>query len=74
MDGLVVKNSCCASRGSGFRSQHQHDGSQSSLTLVPGDPAASAMASVCGILASGGKGMKKGQIPIEMKVQSHGVL
>lgn len=74
MDGLVVKSCCCASRGPGFRSQHQHDGSQSSLMLVSGDPTASSMASVCGTLASGGKGMKKGQTHIEMKVQSLGVL
>jgi hypothetical protein len=33
----MVKSTSCSSRGPGFGSQHPHHGSQSSVTLVPGD-------------------------------------
>lgn len=36
MDGSGGKSFCCASRGPGFSAQHQHDGSQSSLTSSRG--------------------------------------
>ena len=34
---LLVKSSCCSYRGPRFSSQHSHDSSQPSVTLVPGD-------------------------------------